>query len=455
MIGGSARAFTGNFGPIAWRCNPRPLARRLQLALAAIFLLVAAGRVSPAALPPIVVCPGCAISSLTAAVRDAPAGSRIIVRSGLYRESGITVDKPLEIVGESWPVIDGGGTGEVITVASNDVQISGLVVQNSGQAFVADLAGIKVKNSRRCVIQGNRLLNDFFAIYLAASSDCTVSGNEIRGTAVSEAFSGNAIHLWNCRRIVVTGNRVSGHRDGLYFEFLHDGTITGNLSEHNLRYGMHTMFSADNSYRDNTLRDNRAGQVLMFSKNLVVTGNRIEHNWGAACDGALLKDLDASRIEHNLFIRNSVGLYAENSNRNRIADNEFLNNGFAVRVMADSIGNSFTGNSFDANTFDVATNSLSASDNDFDGNYWSRYRGYDLNRDGIGDVPYRPVSLFAVLMENYPAAVLLLRSPFARLLDVAETAIPVLTPTVLADNRPLMWRPSWSKSATSENTSAH
>lgn len=425
------------------------------LALGALAVVGAASGVRAAQGPAdVVVCPTCPLSSLKEAVHEARAGSRIVVRGGYYREGNLIVDKPLEIVGEGWPVVDGAGKAEVITVAADDVRISGLVVENSAVRFAADPAGIKVKNSRRCVIQGNRLLNDFFAIYLAAAADCVIRDNEVHGHAVSEASSGNAIHLWNSRRITVEHNFVTGHRDGLYFEFLHQSSIAGNLSEHNLRYGMHTMYSADNSYRANTLRDNTAGEVLMYSQRLVVTGNRIEHNWGPACAGALLKDLDQSRLEGNLFLHNSVGLYAANSNRNTIADNEFLNNGIAARVLADSDRNLFTGNAFDANTFDVATNSTITSDNRFTKNYWSGYRGYDLNGDGIGDLPYHPVALFTVLAENYPAAMVLLRSPFAELLEVAERAIPVLTPKTLADARPLMRRPSWSKSASFENVSA-
>lgn len=429
---------------------------RWALAAGATFPLAAAGgvRAAPARSGVIVVCPTCAVTSLEEAVRKAAPDSEILVHAGVYRESGIVIAKPLRIVGEGWPVVDGSHKGEVFTVTANDVRISGFVVRNSGASFTADWAGIKIKNARRCLIENNRLLDDFFAIYLAASSDCIVRNNEVLGHAVSEAFSGNAIHLWNCRRITVRNNRVSGHRDGLYFEFLHDSTIVGNLSDRNLRYGMHTMYSADNSYRNNILRDNKAGEVLMYSKRLVVTGNRIQHNWGAACDGALLKDLDDSRIEGNLFEHNSIGLYSEDSNRNRIMDNEFLNNGIAVRVMADSTDNLFSGNAFDANTFDVATNSISTSDNTFARNYWSAYRGYDLNGDSIGDIPYHPVALFTMLIENYPAAMFLLRSPLARLLDIAERAIPVLTPKMLADNEPLMERPSWSKSATFENASA-
>jgi nitrous oxidase accessory protein len=422
---------------------------RWRLAFGPILILIAASNLGAEQVTPglITVCPSCRVSTLKQAVKMTGPHWRIIIASGLYRESGIVLDKPLEITGDGWPVIDGGGRGDILTVKADDVRIRGLVVQHSGMAFAADPAAIKVDGARRCVIESNRLLDDFFAIYLAQSSDCVVRNNEVRGGAVSEALSGNGIHLWNCQRVRVEGNRVSGQRDGLYFEFVSHSAVAGNLSQRNLRYGMHTMFSADNSYRNNRLRDNQAGEVLMYSKHLVVAGNRIEHNWGSACYGALLKDLDQSRIEGNRFVHNSVGLYAENSNGNTIERNEFLNNGIALRVMADSVENRFTENAFSANTFDVATNSSATSDNVFVRNYWSAYRGFDLDGDGVGDIPYRPVSLFMTLVENYPAAIILLRSPLAELLDIAERAIPVLAPKALRDDQPLARRPLWSRSA--------
>jgi nitrous oxidase accessory protein len=420
------------------------------LAIGALLLLLGpAAAVAVAAGPlnssTIVVCPTCPIAGIEQAIGQAAPGAEILVRSGVYRESAIVVDKPLTIVGDGWPVVDGGGKSDVITVTADRVSIRGLVVRHSGTGALGDPAGIKVRDAHGCIIEDNRVLDDLFGIYLSAASDCVVRRNEVSGHAVYESYAGNAIHLWNCRHATVENNRVSGYRDGLYFEFLHDSAIVGNLSEHNLRYGMHTMYSADNSYRDNVLRDNKAGQVLMYSQRLVVTGNRIENNWGAACDGALLKDLDQSRLEGNLFLHNSVGIYAENSNNNTIDRNEFLNNGVAVRVLADSVTNIFVDNAFDANTFDVATNSTSASDSVFTKNYWSAYRGYDLNRDGIGDVPYRPVTLFTSLVESYPYSVILLRSPLADLLDVAERAIPMLSPKSLVDSHPLIKRPPWSK----------
>lgn len=443
-----------------WRMRNDPphgqsLCRSLnwRLALVASLLLLGPGAAGAMAAGPlksstIVVCPTCPVAQIKEAIRNATPGAEILVRPGVYRESAIVVDKPLTIVGDGWPVVDGGGKSDVITVTADGVRLRGLVVQHSGTGALGDPAGIKVRDAHGCIIEDNRVLDDLFGIYLSAASDCVVRNNEVSGHTVYESYAGNAIHLWNCRNATVENNRVSGYRDGLYFEFLHDSRIVRNLSEHNLRYGMHTMYSADNTYRRNTLRDNKAGEVLMYSKRLVVNGNRIENNWGTACYGALLKDLDQSRLKGNLFLHNSVGIYAENSNNNTIEGNEFLNNGVAVRVMADSTANIFAGNAFDANTFDVATNSTSTSDSIFVKNYWSAYRGYDLNRDGIGDVPYRPVTLFTSLVESYPSSVILLRSPLANLLDVAERAIPMLSPKTLVDHQPLIKRPPpWSKSA--------
>ena len=77
---------------------------------------------------------------------------------------------------------------------------------------------------------------------------------------------------------------------------------------------------------------------------------------------------------------------------------------------------------------------------DFVGNWWDAYRGYDLDRDGTGDVPFRPVRLFALVAERHPETLLLLRAPVTAVLDAAERVFPVLTPQV-ADERPLMRAP--------------
>jgi nitrous oxidase accessory protein len=378
-------------------------------------------------------------------VQQAQPNDRIRIRGGVYREGNIIIDKPLDLVGEGLPVLDGASHDEVLTIRADRVRVSGLVIQNSGVSFSQDLAGIKIEHCHGCVVEGNRLLNNFFAIYLAESSQCVIRDNTIEAKATSEAFSGNAIHLWNSDHTLIADNRLTGHRDGIYLEFVRASSVIGNVSEGHLRYGLHFMFSEGNEYRANTFRHNGAGVAVMYSKGVTMLENRFEDNWGPAAYGLLLKDINDSRIATNVFAQNTVGLYAEGSNRLTVEENDFSRNGWAIRVMANSMAILFTHNNFIANTFDVSTNS-SRTFNSFFENYWGQYTGYDLNRDGIGDVPHRPVRLFSMLVEGFPEAILLLRSPLVELLDVAERAMPAFTPQVLADHRPRMRPVPWLKS---------
>jgi len=177
----------------------------------------------------------------------------------------------------------------------------------------------------------------------------------------------------------------------------------------------------------------------MYSSNVDMTGNLFEHNWGASSYGLLLKDMQESRIENNRFYRNTIGIFSESSSNIDIHRNNFELNGYAVNIKSSSRANRFTENNFIENSFDVTTDSP-RNPNTFDGNYWSHYEGYDLDRDGIGDVPYRPVRLFSVITQRQPEALILLRSMLITLLDTAERVMPILTPQTLTDERPKMER---------------
>ena len=53
-------------------------------------------------------------------------------------------------------------------------------------------------------------------------------------------------------------------------------------------------------------------------------------------------------------------------------------------------------------------------------------------------MPHRPVRLFSLLVARNEPALILLRSTFVALLDVAERVVPTLTPETLADQHPAM-----------------
>jgi nitrous oxidase accessory protein len=197
------------------------------------------------------------------------------------------------------------------------------------------------------------------------------------------------------------------------------------------------MFSNDNIYINNTFKDNGAGVAVMFSKKVRMENNVFENNWGPSSYGILLKEITDSKIAGNKFIANTVAILMEGANRIDVTGNTFRENGWAAKVQASCSDNNFHGNNFLSNTFDIATNGNLVL-NDFAGNYWDKYEGYDINRDGIGDVPYHPVSMYSMLIEQNSNSLMLLRSFLVTLLDKAEKAIPGITPETLTDTKPKM-----------------
>jgi nitrous oxidase accessory protein len=366
-------------------------------------------------------------------------GDTILVEGGHYFVRDLQITKKIVLKGLNNPVLDGNHVNAILHVLADSVNISGFVFQNTGVSFIEDKAAIKLSGVKNVVLENNILLNNFFGIYLAESEDCVIRNNLIESHSTRQTSAGNGIHLWYCKKITITGNQVRGHRDGIYFEFVEDGHVEGNLSEENLRYGLHFMFSNNCRYLKNTFRHNGAGVAVMYTKNVLMQANQFEYNWGPASFGLLLKEINDSVILDNRFFNNSTGLYTESSNRVQIERNVFENNGWAIKLMANSMDNFFRGNDFINNSFAVATNSRQ-NFNTFDGNYWHGYRGYDLDRDGTGDIPYRPVGLFSLIVEKQHPALVLLKSFFISLLEVSESIFPVLTPETLADNHPRMRR---------------
>jgi nitrous oxidase accessory protein len=385
-----------------------------------------------------VVAPGGASGrALTEAIRHAHRGDTIIIGAGVYREPTIVVDRPLTLIGQGRPTLDGQGTHQIMTVTADDVTIRGLRFAHVGTSYTEDRAAVKTVNVHGCAIVDNEVDDAFFGIYLANTTDCRVADNVIRGQAHRETSSGNGIHLWSSRRIVVANNEVRGQRDGIYLEFTHAADVRGNTSTGNLRYGLHFMYSDSCRYRDNTFRGNGAGVAVMYAHGIVMTRNRFVDNWGSAAYGLLLKEIFDSRVSGNAFRRNTTGLLIDGANRLIADSNEFVENGWAVKLDGGTQDARFTANDFHGNTFDVAA-AGQALTTSIDGNYWDAYRGYDLNRDGVGDVPFRPVRLFSVIVQRNEPALILLRSAFVGMIDAGERVIPALTPAAFVDATPRM-----------------
>ena len=329
------------------------------------------------------------------------------------------------------------GENEILIVFADSVKIIGLQLENVGVSYLKDRAAIRLVQCENVTVSNNKLYNTFFGIYLQKASKCIIKNNQVIGSAKEEFSAGNAIHVWKADHILVKGNTLKGHRDGIYFEFVDSSRIVENLSESNLRYGLHFMFSNKDLYQNNTFRNNGVGVAVMFSKGIEMVRNVFEDNWGSASYGILLKEISDGLMLRNQFISNTKGIYAEGTNRLEIRENDFIENGWALDIKGNCDNNLIENNNFIKNTFEVITNSKQ-NNNQFLANYWSQYRGYDLNHDGIGDVPHRPVSLFSLLTNEIPSASIFLHSFLENLLEYSEKIFPTLTPDQLVDNQPLM-----------------
>ena len=410
-----------------------------QYAALAMAVSLGASAVVAQESPQVEVTPAGPVRTIASALRLVRSGGRVVVMPGIYHEQGIVVDRPVEIVGQGMPSIEGDGAQGILTITADDVTVRGMRLAHVGTSYVEDRAALRVQNAHRCTIVDNRVDDAFFGIYLANVMGCRIERNALLALHRTETSSGNGIHLWSSRDVVMAGNSVHGFRDGIYFEFVHGTVVSRNVSEGNLRYGLHFMYSDDCRYLENIFRRNGSGVAVMYTHRVQMVGNRFENNWGAAAYGLLLKEISDARLEHNVFYRNTTGLVADGANRIVADRNDFIENGWAIKLDASTGDGTMTRNNFIANTFDMASNSRDPS-TVLAGNYWDAYRGYDLNRDGVGDVPFRPVRLFSMIVEHHEPALLLLRSAFVELLDVAERVLPALTPATLADAHPAMRR---------------
>jgi nitrous oxidase accessory protein len=359
------------------------------------------------------------------------------IHRGTYHEPTLLVTQALTLRGDNGAVIDGDGQHALVIVRASHVTIEGLTLRNTGFSGIDDRAALRFVYVSDCHAIGNTIMQAFFGIYLARVTGCEVRDNRITGTAGGEMDAGNGIHLWYARDVFLTRNTVQRHRDGIYFEFTHRSVVRDNVSRDNGRYGLHFMFSDSCQYLHNSFVHNGAGIAVMYTNHVEIRDNLFAESRGSASYGLLLKSISDSRIEHNIFRSNSVALHLEDANRNQITGNRMERNGWALRLMASADDNTVARNDFTGNSFDVVAvgdrNSTRMHDN-----YWDAYRGYDLNHDGIGDVPHHPVRLFALIVENNPPALLLLRSFLLDLLDLAERVLPVLTPAAVVDTAPSM-----------------
>ena len=370
--------------------------------------------------------------TIGAALKDAVDGDLIEVRGGAYAEK-LHIDKTIHLKGAQYPVIHA-DSGTIIEISGLEVIFEGFTLEyDTDDLGASDTAIRVVKGADRVTIRDNRLEGVMFGVWNVEGQDLRIEGNTIIGLkGLGENSRGNCINLTGSQRVNVVDNTLTNCRDGIYMELCHDATITGNHIKDS-RYSVHTMWVDRGNFSGNEVHDNLVGLAIMYTKNVEIRNNI---SYGNKTHGLLMIQAVKGEVSGNKVIGNTKGIFLYNSIYNRITSNLIMNNQLGLHSWGGSEENVIDSNSFINNELQVKY--VSAVDQEWDGNYWSDYIGWDTTGDGTGDYSYESNSIVDHILWRYPLAKLLYASPSLQMLWMIEKQFPLFDVPKVVDNRPRM-----------------
>jgi nitrous oxidase accessory protein len=365
-------------------------------------------------------------------INGTPAGGTLVVDKGIY-PGAIVVHGPLTVIGRDNPIIDGLGKGSVVTIDGDGVVLRGFVIRNSGRQVTEEAAGISVTGNRHS-IEDNVIDDVYFGIHIAGGTQHLIQRNRIVPGEHHGARPGHGLNIWNARDSRFIGNHISDARDGIYLSFT-EGVLAEGNEITNCRYGIHSMYSQQARIIDNQLRANLLGAALMLSDRLELRGNRIElHRDGSSAYGLLLKDIDNLTATGNVIRGNLIGIYAEGvavqpSSHAVLNDNVIAANGVGIALQGSAAltitRNHFTDNLTDVRPLGSRVSPATHWSQNGRGNFWSEYRGFDANGDGLGDIPHVVDGVMDALLQRSPEAQAFLYTPAHLAIEAAARMFPL------------------------------
>ena len=399
------------------------------------------------------------------AVLDATApGGVVALEPHTYHGSWV-VSNPLTLVGHG-ATLHGDGSGSVLTIAADGVQVSNLAVTGTAPGPLGSPAGIKVRGNE-IELTNISVSDSYMGVSIQHSNRVTLEGVVIEGRRaefgdVEHALNdsnhrsdtradmsegrGDGISIVNSKRVSVRNSSVVGGRDGMYLSFASNVMLDANEIRQG-RYAIHSMYSRHVTVASNEMESNVAGIVLMYGGSMMVIDNHLANNRSASTGfGLLAKDVDGLEAAKNVIQGNRIGVQVEgpggaDSRDQRFVLNTIALNGVGAAVVA-SASATFTGNSFVENHLQVVSvgGQVAKAVRWVDGgagNYWSGYRGFDRGGDGVGDVPHRESGATGRLLAENPALHALLGSP-ALNLTVTSNQKWAAADGFIVDELPLM-----------------
>jgi nitrous oxidase accessory protein len=412
-------------------------------------LLGCAERQGLARLAPRVTAPGrpaaCAAvhpgQSLQAALDAALPGETLCLAEGTW-VGAVVVPPGVRVWGTERSVIRTSGSGTTVLLRERG-SLVGVTVDGSGGRFDVLDAAVKV-NGDDARVEGVTVRNSVFGILVEKSKRVTVRGNRVVGVGgAALGMRGDGIRLWETNDSLVEENQVERARDCVVW-YSSRNVVRGNEVRDG-RYGVHLMYSHSNRLERNRFVGNEVGVFAMYSRDLSITDNQMLFSRGSAGIGLGMKESGNLVVRGNLLAHNTQGLFLDNSplvqgDRNVFEHNVIRLSEVGVGFLSSEHDNVFRENVLRDNTSQVRVDGGGdALRVVWDGNEWSDYAGYDLDGDGVGDLPHELKDLPGALTARH-ADLSFLRGTLAlSLVGVAGEVVPLFAPKpILRDSAPRM-----------------
>lgn len=378
-------------------------------------------------------------------VDAAPAGSVLRPPPGRYA-GPVVLTKPLTIDGGGDVTLDAGDKGTVFSLQTDGATLVGLHLTGSGDSHDTDDACLDVRGHRNRI---ERVVIDdcLFGIDLKQSSDNVLVGNRVQSKPLPIGVRGDGLRLWYSHRNLIEGNSITDSRDMVAW-YSNDNVFRANVGRRS-RYSIHFMFANHNLVEDNRFYDNAVGVYFMYTEGGTMRRNLVSHATGATGMAVGFKEASNAVVEGNEFVYCAVGIGSDLSpfqpdSRIWIRGNRFSYNGIAVQLTSELGGTVVTDNVFEGNlTHVVQAGRGTAGLNEWRGNYWDDYAGFDRNHDGRGDTPYELYAYADRIWIELPQARFFKTAPVLELLDFLERLAPFSSPELtLRDDAPRFVRPA-------------
>ena len=373
------------------------------------------------------------------AIDNAPSGSILKLPAGVYK-GGITINKPLSIIGsEDGVIIDGLNDGTVITTTGSYITLKNLTIINSGDRNDRVDAAIKMKDASQCEISSCVIRDCLFGIDFQMVNNSIVANNHITSKDLDLGLRGDGLRIWYSNDNIIRKNSLVKSRDMVVW-YSNGNLIENNFGEHN-RYSLHFMHAGKNIVKNNHYQYNSVGIFFMYSKDTIATGNVIKSSLGATGMGIGLKDVSNFTLKDNTIIYCAQGIYIDRSpfepdTKNWMENNKILYNSEALHFHSMSENNVLKNNIIKGNIEDIVNDSRGSqtNDNEIEGNYWDNYSGFDRNNDNVGDTPHRVYQYADQLWVYNPDVKFFYGSPVISLLNFLAKLAPFTKPLFLLED---------------------